>query len=298
MKRVVITGATGAIGTALIKEFIKNNIEVLVLCRKNSNRIGVIPNNPLITIKNASLSDFSTLENNTGKSYNVFYHFAWEGTTGADRNDTYMQEKNIKYMLDAVQLSKRFGCHTFVGAGSQAEYGRVEGILKADTPTVPENGYGIAKLCAGQLSRRLCNQLGIKHIWVRILSVYGPNDGANTMVTSTVNKLRNKEVPQLTKGEQMWDYLYNADAARAFYLLGDDGINGKTYVLGSGQAQPLRVYIETIRDIVAPEMPLDFGAIPYAPNQVMYLCADISELQRDTGWQPQISFEEGIKSLL
>ena len=110
--------------------------------------------------------------------YDVFYHFAWGGTTGDGRNDCEIQEKNIRYALDAAALAKRFGCSAFVGAGSQAEYGRVEGNLNSQTPAFPENGYGMAKLCAGQMTRLYCRQAGMRHVWTRILSIYGPGDGA------------------------------------------------------------------------------------------------------------------------
>ena len=93
----------------------------------------------------------------------------------------------------------------------------------------------------------------------------------------------------------MWDYLYSGDAGRAFVLLGDRGVDGKTYVLGSGEVRPLRQYVEDIRDVVAPGAELAFGAIDYYPHQVMHLQADISELEKDTGWSPTLSFEEGIK---
>lgn len=76
----------------------------------------------------------------------------------------------------------------FVGAGSQAEYGRVNHALTPDTPCFPENGYGMAKLCAGQMSRVECEKLGLVHIWPRILSVYGPYDGKNAMITTPCSR--------------------------------------------------------------------------------------------------------------
>ena len=118
------------------------------------------------------------------------------------------------------------------------------------------------------------------------------------MIMSTINKLKKGDVPQFTKGEQMWDYLYSGDSAKAFFLLGDKGVDGKTYVLGSGVAKPLADYIKVIRDVVAPNSELALGAIPYSPKQVMYLCADVSELEADTGWKPEIDFSEGIKRIL
>lgn len=298
MQRAIITGATGAIGTALINELISNNVEVLVFCREASKRNDRIPVHKLVTKKYCSLNELSSVVNDTGKSYDVFYHFAWQGTTGSARNDMYLQNMNVKFALDAVEAAKRFGCHTFIGAGSQAEYGRVEGTLKPTTPTFPEMGYGIAKLCAGQMTREHAHQHGMKHIWVRILSVYGPNDGAQSMVMSTINKLKAGEIPQFTKGEQLWDYLYSGDAARAFYLLGEKGIDGKTYVLGSGKAKPLAEYIDEIRCVVNPDSEIQLGAIPYAFKQVMYLQADITQLKEDTGFEPQTEFRSGIENIL
>ncbi len=95
--------------------------------------------------------------------------------------------------------------------------------MTALTPTFPENGYGIAKLCAGQMSRILCEQKNMNHIWTRILSVYGPYDGENTMIMSVIRKLAHGEKPSLTEGKQQWDYLYSKDAGYAMYLLGEKG---------------------------------------------------------------------------
>lgn len=298
MKRAIITGATGAVGTALVKELITNNVETLVLCREGSRRNHQIPDHPLVTRKHCSLDQLASIENDTGKNYDVFYHFAWMGTTGAERNDMYLQNQNVRFALDAVGAAKRFGCHTFIGAGSQAEYGRVEGVLRSSTPAFPEMGYGIAKLCAGQMTREYAHQQGMHHIWVRILSIYGPNDGPQSMVMSTIIKLQNGEVPQFTKGEQLWDYLYSEDAAQAFRLLGEKGHDGTVYVLGSGNAKPLAEYIMELRDVVNPNAEIALGAIPYSPKQVMHLEADIHDINNDTGWIPTTQYKTGIKEII
>lgn len=109
MKRVIITGATGVIGLALLQELIENKIEVLVICREDSTRNNRIPKHPLVKTKYCDLKDLAELKNDTDFSYDVFYHFAWEGTTGAARNDMYLQERNIRCSLDAVCAAKRFG---------------------------------------------------------------------------------------------------------------------------------------------------------------------------------------------
>lgn len=297
MKRVIMTGATGAIGTALIQELIQHNIEVLVFCRQNSMRNNNIPNHTLVTKFFCPLEQLSSLKNFTGKKYDVFYHFAWEGTTGEARNDMFLQNRNVKYALDAVDVAVRFGCKKFIGAGSQAEYGRVEKMLRPNTPTNPETGYGMAKLCAGYMTKARAQQLGLEYNWVRVLSIYGPNDGAGSMVMTTINNFRKGIIPKFTKGEQMWDYLYSEDAASAFRLIGEKGKDGKVYVLGSGVVRPLREYIMEIRDAVAPEAELRFGEIPYTDKQVMYLCADITELKADLGWKRKTEFFDGIKNI-
>ena len=298
MKRAIVTGATGAIGTALIDNLINNGIEVLVLLREGSTRNAVIKDHPLVELKLCSLENLKILKNDTGKTYDVFYHFAWAGTFGDTRNDMYLQNKNIEYALDAVSVAKEFGCKLFVGAGSQAEYGRVEGALTPSTPAFPENGYGMAKLCAGQMTREYARQLGLRHIWVRILSIYGPHDGAQTMVMSTINRLRNGEKAKFTGGEQLWDYLYSGDAAEAFRLIGEKGKDGKIFVLGRGKAKPLKEYINTIGQILKAQNLIELGAIPYSNKQVMLLCADISDLTYDTGWLPKTEFCEGIEEIL
>lgn len=305
MKRVIITGPTGAIGMALIEYLVERDVQVIPVVRSDSTRKAQIKESNNILIVECSLSEMTELPQkvrmgvrqrqwNEDWSIDVFYHFAWDGTFGDCRNDMYLQNMNVKYALEAVDAAAELGCNTFIGAGSQAEYGRYEGKLDAKVPTFPENGYGIAKLCAGQMTRIRCEQKGIKHIWTRILSVYGPYDGSKTMVMSIIRKMLRGEKASCTKGEQMWDYLYSKDAARMMYLLGERGISGKIYCLGSGETKPLMEYINTIRNLANPNAEIGFGDIEYSPGQVMYLCADISELQYDTGFETDYNFSQGI----
>ena len=293
-KTVLVTGATGAVGSALVRELIAHECEIYVFSRPNSGRLNAIPVHPRVHRVDCALEQLSQLSL-PDVSADTFYHLAWEGTTGAARNDVNIQNRNIKYALDAVSAARRFGCRKFIGVGSQAEYGRVSGILKPSTPTFPETAYGMAKLCAGQMTGLLAHQLGMAYNWVRILSVYGPNDGAQSMVMTAIRKFRDGETALFTKAEQQWDYLYSGDAARALYLIGECGADGKTYVLGSGHVRPLADYIRMIRDAVDSRAPYVLGALPYAENQVMYLQADLRELSDDTGFLPLTDFADGIR---
>lgn len=295
MKKAVITGPTGAVGMALIQCLSDNGIDVVAVVRPGSARADRIKESEHVSVVYCDLKELDKLPSLIEGGADVFYHFAWDGTFGDSRNNMYLQNNNVKYALDAVDAAYELGCNTFIGAGSQAEYGRFEGQLNASVPAFPENGYGIAKLCAGQMTRIACQQKGIRHIWTRILSVYGPYDGDKTMVSSTIIKLMNSEKPSCTKGEQMWDYLYSKDAARAFMMLADGGVDGKVYCLGGGTARPLKDYINIIRDAVGNDVEIGFGDIPYSDKQVMHLCADINELTKDTGFTPIYTFEQGIE---
>ena len=305
--KVVISGPTGVIGHAIIEECLAARDEVLAICRTGSKRNAALPKGREgFRIIECDLKDYGELaEEIAGREktviderYDVFYHLAWNGTVGADRMDTTMQEANVRHALDAVRLAHTLGCNTFIGAGSQAEYGRVEGILTPDTPTHPENEYGRCKRRAGIETRKMCQGLGLRHIWARVLSVYGPFDGENSMVTSSLRKMIAGEDVSFTAGEQMWDYLYASDAGRAFRLMGEKGIDGKTYVLGSGECRRLKDYIRIMTEEVKYAGRPGIGDLPYAERQVMYLQADITDLRKDTGFAPEKDFREGIQNTI
>ena len=296
IQTAVVTGPTGAIGIALCEKLLRENVTVYAVCRPGSSRIKDLPKAAALHVVECDAKELATLpQKMEGVSVDAFFHFAWAHTIGQGRNDMPAQIENIQSTIDAVRAAKALGCQVFLGAGSQAEYGRVEGLLKSDTPAFPENGYGMAKLCAGQMSRVEAKALDIDHVWVRILSVYGPHDGPMTMISGTIRKLLAGERPALTAGIQRWDYLYAGDAADAFYLAACHGRNGAVYPLGSGQAIPLKDYIIQMRDAIDPALPLGLGEVPYGPLQVMHLQADISALQADTGFVPKTPFAEGIR---
>jgi nucleoside-diphosphate-sugar epimerase len=296
MKKIIITGATGMIGSSLVKHALEQDIEVLCIIRKDTNRFDNIPKSEKIKVVFSGLSEYASLY--ISEKYDVFFHLAWDKTFGSSRDDVDIQENNIRYSLDAVRLAHRLGCSVFVGAGSQAEYGIVSEPLRSDTPVNPQSGYGIAKYTAGKLSKLLCAQLGLRCNWLRILSVFGPLDGSHTLIMYTINELRADHSPEFTKCEQIWDYLYSDDAARAFLAVGNKGTDGMAYPLGSGDRRRLSEYLESLRDIVNPTGILQFGKKEYYPYQPMFLGADISELTADTGWKPEISFEKGIKMMV
>lgn len=296
MKTVAITGATSMLGVALAKACADQGIRVLALVRPGSRFLSRLPDSPLIQPLNCSLEALPAFI--PEEACDVFYHFGWTGTDKVQRHDPAIQERNIRYTLEAMDLAKRMGCHTFIGAGSQAEYGRVSAVIAPETPANPDIAYGIAKYAAGKLSALQARDLGLRHIWTRIFSVYGEHDNDQTMIMYSIRKMLQGESPDYTPSEQIWDYLHADDAARAFLLLGSSSKAEGVYCIGSGEGRPLLEFIREICDAAAPALEPGIGKIPYGPTQVMHLCADISTLQRDTGFSPEIPFDIGIRRVI
>ena len=295
MKKVIVTGATGMIGASMIEQMVADGIEVTAVIRPNSPKRSNLIEHENVKVVECDINCLLDLKEKLEKGYDTFYHFAWDGTYGDSRDDAMLQEKNVRNTLEAVELAHALGCEVFVGAGSQAEFGFVEGELSDCVPKNPITGYGIAKYMAGKLSAVMCACLGMRQSWGRIVSTYGPRDNSYTMVMSSVIGMINGERMSFTKGDQIWDYVYGGDCSKAFYLIGKYGKHGKAYTIGSGKSKLLREYIEIIRDVVNPELEIGIGEREYYPNQVMRLTADISELTADTGFVPEVDFAEGIR---
>ena len=295
--RAVITGCTGSVGVSLIEKLIDEGYTVYAVLNPESKRNSNIPENEKIKKVLCGIDGYAKLPEMIDEKCSVFFHLAWAGTFGEGRNDVELQKKNIEYSLEAVRAAKKIGCEAFVGVGSQAEYGRINKKLTDKTPAKPETEYGKAKLEASEKTRELCNELGIRHEWVRLLSVFGPFDNKDSLVYSAVSKLKIGICPEYTPAEQIWDLLYCTDAANAIYLVAKNGKPDNIYVIGSGEEKPLKKYIEEIHKAVNPDIKPVFGQREYGSNQVMYLCADISKLKNDTSYKQEIPFEDGIKRM-
>ena len=294
--KAIVTGATGGVSINLMLELLAHGYEVTAVPRPDSPRAALIPAHPSLTVVPCDLTGYAALPAQLAHDYDLFFHLAWAGPFGEERNDTRLQLVNIQSALDAVDAAHALGCRVFVGAGSQSEYGAAREKLRPDMPCLPTTGYGAAKLAASVLTRVRCGQLGLRQNWCRVLSLYGPYDGMHTGVMTLIRTFLNGERPRCTPGDQVWDYTYAGDVAQAFRLTAEKGRDGAVYCVGSGETRTLRRYIEAIRDAVDPALAIGFGEIPYYPNQAMHLEADISALCNDTGYQPQYSFERGIRA--
>lgn len=303
IRRAIVTGGTGVTGNALVKYLLQQNIEVTALIRPNSFRRCFLPlKHPLLKVVECRMESYGNIADKLcDREYDVFFHLSWDGSTGkqkvGNRNNFKLQNQNVSFALDAVELCHELRCPLFVMTGSQAEYGRKEIPVREDMEKKPENGYGMAKLCAEGMTRILCKEYGIKHIWPILFSVYGPCDATESLIDTSIRGLLKGKTLPYTKGEQKWDYLYSYDAARALLLLAEHGVDGEVYHVANGRTRQLKEYIEILYHEIAPEIVPRLGELDYGKNQVMFLGADITKLKDATGFEPQFTFEEGIRNI-
>jgi nucleoside-diphosphate-sugar epimerase len=248
-----------------------------------------------IKIIRADLSNVSAVSGAIAQAKpELVFHLAWQGVTSAFKNDPAQLEGNLSGSLNLFEIVRAAGCKVWLGIGSQAEYGPHEGILTEDTPCRPETAYGAAKLSLGRQTKELCDRAGVRYLWMRLLATYGPMDDERHLIPSVIVQLLRREIPRLTAGEQLWDYLYVEDAREAIYRAavtpGAEGV----FNLGSGDSHSIRSILERIRDLIDPSLELGFGEVAYPPDQVMRLETSIERLRLATGWTPQVGLDEGL----
>ena len=109
MKKAVITGPTGGVGSALIRELCRQGVEVTAVIRPGSSRADNVRGIPGVTVVECELHELKKLSS-LPHDFEAFYHFGWTGTYGASRLDREEQQKNVQYTLDAAELADIYSC--------------------------------------------------------------------------------------------------------------------------------------------------------------------------------------------
>jgi len=292
--RIFVTGASGFLGSYLVADLVAQGHEVAVLLRPASSqwRLGEIHDR--LHVIPGSLAQLDGLrEALRAFAPEAVVHMAWRGVAGADRNSP-VQAINVADTVGLAELAAEAGARIFVGAGSQAEYGPYDRAIREDDAPRPTTLYGMAKLAAGSMAMRLCEERGLRAAWLRIFSTYGPKDADHWLIPSMIRSLRSGQRMALTACEQRWGFLHARDAASAFRMaITRDAANG-VFNVGSPDAPPLRETVTRLRDLVDPGAALGFGELAYRPDQVMVLAADVSRTLA-LGWKPEVSLDEGLR---
>jgi len=295
--RILVTGATGFVGSHLIGELLGRGHEVSAIVRPESDtwRLAAVKDRVQFIV--GSLDDIPDLRSSIADFRpEAIAHLAWWGVRNADRNSP-IQARNIYSTMELAGLAAELGVKVFVGAGSQAEYGQYNRAISEDDPARPTTLYGIAKVASEMMLAELCRQNGMRFTWLRLFSTYGPKDHDHWLIPQLIRALKAGQRMPLTKAEQLWGFLHVRDAAEGIRtVIETDGASG-VFNLGSPDAPPLRETILAIRNLIDPAGELGFGDIPYRPDQVMVLKADVTRLQ-SLGWQPRIRLEDGLREMV
>ncbi|MCS3765300.1 NAD-dependent epimerase/dehydratase family protein [Bradyrhizobium centrosematis] len=292
--RVFATGASGFLGSYLVADLMARGHEVAVLLRPagSSWRLGQLRDRLHVIPGSLGQSDElrGALE---AFAPDAVVHMAWRGVAGSDRNSP-VQAVNVADTVGLAELAADAGARIFVGAGSQAEYGPYDRVIREDDVPRPTTLYGMAKLAAGSMAMRLCEERGVRAAWLRIFSTYGPKDADHWLIPSMIRNLRSGHHMALTACEQRWGFLHARDAASAFRLAITQEAASGIFNVGSQDAPPLRETVTRLRDLVRPGAALGFGELAYRPDQVMVLAADVSRMLA-LGWKPEVPLDEGLR---
>lgn len=294
--RILITGAGGFVGAAVAKAALADGHEVIALVRNEKARLATIADQ--ISLHRIDLGDSSAVAALLAAVRpDIVVHSAWEGVGGALRSGD-CQLDNIRTSVALADAGIAAGARKFVGIGSQAEYGRYDRkIVEIDLPQ-PTMLYGAAKLAANHLVAQRCREAGISFAWLRLFSVYGPGDNPNWLIPSAAASLVRGRAPQCTAGTQKWDYLHIDDVAEGVLAAAVADEAAGVFNLSSGEPIAVRTIVEMLRDLAAPGLALNFGAIPFGPDQIMHLDGDNRRLLKASGWAPQVPLGDGLRQVV
>lgn len=294
MQNVIISGADGFVGSYTVQEFLDRGKHVLALdIAPSPARLKAHRN---LQYVQCDIADTASLRELAGHGpFDTFVHFAWAGSAGPARADYDLQMQNVRNTVDCLRASKELGCSRFVGAGSIMEY-EVEGSVHGQgaTPS-PANIYSLAKFLAHGMCKVVAAQIGLELVWPVITNAYGIGELSPRFVNTTLRKIIAGEQLEFTSGTQNYDFVYVSDVARAFFLAAEKGRPFCEYVIGSGNARPLREFILEMLSSCAPGTDPHFGDVPYSGAVLPLSVYDSSPLLDDCGFRAGISFAEGTK---
>lgn len=296
MKKAIVTGANGFVGTALCRELCKQGIQVIAVVRNKTEFICKTKDLPELAVVCLDLSQFRNLaETIPDRDIDILYHLAWEGSAGALRGDSDVQINNVRYACDTVKACADMGVRRFVFAASIMEY-EINAVMATDAAPGINTLYSSAKTAADYMARAIAGSLGIDYIRAVISNIYGPGEVSPRLINTSLKKMILGEHCAFSSGEQFYDFIYIDDAAKAFIAIGEKGKANRTYYIGSQERRKLKDFLIEMKNQIDPEMEIGLGEIPFHGVSLSYEEFDRNAVKEDTGFVPQVSFAEGIRN--
>ena len=294
--KILVTGPNGFIGSHLLKVMSDAGDEIIAVVKDTKENISSIQNLPGVRIVYCEMAEIATLpEKVTDRDIALCVHLAWAGSSGEGRADYALQLQNVQFALDTVKVLPQMNIKRFVGAGTLAEKDVMNYIPTDGATPNAVSIYGSAKIATHYMTKALCTSLGIEHIWCRLSNTYGVGNTTNNFVNMASRNMLFGGSLKFTPGEQMYDFVYITDTVRAIYAAATKGKANTCYYLGSTKPRKLKEYIYQIRDVINTDLQLEVGALPFNGISLPEEEYATQKLVNDTGFTPQVPFEEGIR---
>jgi nucleoside-diphosphate-sugar epimerase len=289
--KVLVTGATGFLGSHLVRALVARGDRVVVLKRGRSDLARIRDLVPRLALHDAE-GGLDRLFAEHGDLAGVLHTATCYGRNGEP--DDVVHEANTAFPLRLLQKAAAAHVPLFVHTDTCFSSGPLRyTYLKS---------YSLSKRQFTEWGEHFATRGDVCFVNVRLQHPYGPGDGPTKFVPAILRQLVDGvEELRLTPGEQKKDFVHVDDVVSALLLVldraGERMAPFQEYECGSGQAVSIRHFVETAHALVAPRTRLLFGALPYRDNEIMYSCADVSALV-DLGWSPRCGLREGLERTL
>ena len=297
-KRAIVTGANGFVGHHLVQQLAEAGYSVVSVVRNREENIDNIKN--LHThIVYCDLKEINRLPEQCPDMENaLFFHLAWAGSSGDARGDYRLQMKNALYTVDALKAAKKIGCRKVIAAGSVTQLMYRDFVHQDGVQPEITVCYAIGKETAEMMCKCVSTEVKMDFSWTYISNFYGADDPTQNFINFLIENYTSGKVPTLTSAKQMADFMYVSDVARALVAIGEKGQKNTSYYVGYGSPKPLEYFIQKVHDMISPDLPTGIGLKEFQGETVDYTKIDHKKLFRDTGFEPMITFEEGIGQCL
>lgn len=290
----IVTGGAGFIGSHTVDLLVERGYRVRVIDNLTGGRetnLAAHKNNPDVEL---AVSDIRGYSPGHALFQNVEYvfHFAGIGdiVPSIERPLDYMST-NVQGTVHMLECARHAAVQKFVYAASSTCYGLAATPTREDHPIDPQYPYALSKFQGEQAAFHWHKVYGLPTNSVRIFNAYGTRSrtsGAYGAVFGVFlkQKLAGKPYTVVGDGTQRRDFLYVTDVAAGFLAAAETAKSGEAWNLAAGNPQSVNRLVEL----------LGGGAvnIPKRPGEPDCTWADIGKIQRDLGWSPKISFEEGV----
>lgn len=240
MDKVIVTGASGFLGSLLIQKLINKGVKVVAVSRSFDEC--AFPDSQLITKIETELVGLDRLEELIPRDiYDAFFHLAWQGVNGMDKLNPFVQLKNIEMALNCAAVASKIGCKKLLCAGTIAERG-IESLHNISYT----NGammYGVAKHAAHMMIETYCKNIGLDYVWMQLSNIYGPTNKTGNIVSYTLQHLLEEKEAVFGPALQPYDLILVDDAVEAMLRLGEKKTSRHFYFIGSGQPRILKDYL-------------------------------------------------------